>query len=157
MQRFSLLVGSLIFVAILAQPATTDAGCYCSGCYCCCCRRADPCRGSAIRSPLESPDPCDSPVGGKFVVRPYYPGYLWHDCVPPSYFKTSYSVTGPGFGPVGMGSRPAPYGQGNFGSFTGANQDESHLLHLGGFGPAGGSSQPNRGSSGDIIDRLQAR
>src|SRR5262245_2119896 len=91
MRRLSLLVGSTLFAATALQAVTSDAGCHCG-----CCRRADPCRGSAIRSPLESPDCCDCPVGGKYVCRPYYPGYMWDRCVPPSYTTTGYSITGPG-------------------------------------------------------------
>jgi hypothetical protein len=80
---------------------------------------------------------------------------MWDECVPPSYFRTSFGVTGPGYGPGGMGYRPGAYGQANFGGYTGANRDETHLLHLGGFGPGGGSTQPGR--SGDIINRLEGR
>jgi len=151
-RRSSLLVGSSVLFAILGQAAFVDAGCYCG-----CCRRADPCRGSAIRSPLESPDRFDFPVGGKDVCRPYYPGYAFdHRCPMPTYTNSSYSITGPGFGPGGLGYRPAAYGQGTYGPYSGANQDEAHLLHLGGFGPGGnGSSQPYRGSN--IIDRIQGR
>src|SRR5262249_43934688 len=144
MRRWSLLVGSTLFATSLIQTASAQAGC-----YCCCCRRADPCRGSAIRSPPESPDCCDSPVGGRHVCRPYYPGYMWDCCVPPSYTSTSYGGTGPGFGQGGMGYRPVAYGHANFGAYTGANQDETHLLHLGGFGPGAGSTpQPDRGGAG---------
>jgi len=149
-RRSSFLVGFSVLFSVLALAAPADAGCYCG-----CCRKADPCRGSAIRSPLESPDPCDCPVGGRFVCRPYYPGYAYdHKCPTASYTTTSYGITGPGFGPGGMGYRPASYGQANFGSYSGANKDEAHLLHLGGFGPGG--SQPSRGGS-DIIDRIQGQ
>lgn len=150
-RRSSLRFGSSVLFAILAQAAAADAGC-----YFCCCRRADPCRGSAIRSPLESPDLCDSPVGGKYVHTPYYPGYAPdRRCPLPTYSTTNYGITGPGFGTGRLGSRPATYGQGNYGAYSGANQDEAHLLHLGGFGPGGkGSSQPHRGD-GDVIDRIE--
>ena len=148
MKRVALPIGLLIVAANVTGANTVRAVW---------CRRPPRDRGVAICSPLESPDPCDSPVGGKSVYTPYYQGYAPdRRCLPPMYGTvTSYAPTGPGFGAGALGSRPAPYGRSNFGAFSGASQDEAWLLHLGGFGPGAGS--PSRPYQGDIIDRMQGR
>jgi len=65
-------------------------------------------------------------------------------------------VTRPGFGAAAAGTRTAPTGQLDYGSFSGRNQDEAYLLHLGGFGPgANAPRQPSPG--GDILDRIHGR
>ena len=150
MRRILLLTG--LVLASLAPLRTASAGWYWG-----CCKRPDPCRGVAILPPYESPDCYDCPVGGRYKLVPYYGGYLWDpNCYPPLYGSvTTFVPTGPGLGAGGLGSRPAAYGKYGYGTFSGANQDEANLLHLGGFGPgASGSSQPYQ-RGGDIIDRIQ--
>lgn len=88
------------------------------------CRRQDPERGLAILSPLECPDPCDSPVGGRYKCTPYYPGYLSDRrcCYPVSIYS--------GYASYGSGS------YGTYGHYSGARRDEANLLRLGGMGQA---------------------
>ena len=118
-----------------------------------CLRRPAYDRGLAILSPLESPDPCSSPVGGKYRYTPYYPGYK-----PDRRCLTIYGATSTnGYdGPGAFGNTPAPYGRSDYGAFTGANKDEKYLLHLGGMGPSlsVAPGQPQRATY-DIIDRIQ--
>ena len=148
MKRFALLIGTTVLLTIAADGRTANAVW---------CKRPDWSRGIAILPPVESPDPCDSPVGGCYKVVPYYRGYLFDPrCVPPEYGTvTSYSPTGRGLGAGELGGRPAPYGTGAYGGFTGASQDESNLLHLGGFGPGGDGSYRPYLQGGDIIDRIR--
>ena len=148
MKRRLRLLGWIVLAAALAQAPTVEARW---------CRRPAPDRGVAILSPLESPDPCDSPVGGTYKIVPYYGGYLWDPCCfPPMYGPvTSYAPTGPGLGKGALGARPAPYREAGYGGFSGASRDEANLLHLGGFGPsANGYYRPHPGN-GDIIDRIE--
>jgi len=149
-RRLSILAGSMLLVT-MAQAATLEAGCFC------CCKRPACDRGVAILSPLESPDPCEYPVGGEYRYTPYYQGYaIDRNCLPPLYGTvTSYPYPAPVGSTTALGGRSAPYGRSNFGAFSGASQDESGLLHLGGFGPgSNGSNRPYQRSS-DIIDRIQ--
>ncbi|MGQ0634015.1 MAG: hypothetical protein ACT4QC_05380 [Planctomycetaceae bacterium] len=102
------------------------------------CRRAAPDRGLAIRSPLECPDPCDSPVGGRFRCTPYYPGYM------PDRRCCLWGATVCN-GNVGPNWRPAG-AYGTYGAYSGARSDETNLRHLGGFGPGAVPAElPNRG------------
>ncbi|HVU85860.1 MAG TPA: hypothetical protein VHD36_00965 [Pirellulales bacterium] len=101
-----------------------------------------PCqRGVAILSPLESPDHCDYPVGGKCVLTPYYPDYCAHRKKGPRIF-----IPGNGVGYFSRrGKRVAGYGEEfvdengqaitetGYGAYQGARQDEENLLRLGGF------------------------
>ncbi len=125
----------------------------------CCCYRCDPCRGSAICSPLESPDRCPSPVGGCCRYTPYYCGYaIDRRCPLPYYGPTGVrGVTRPSFGAPAVGTRTAPTAQLDYGSFSGGSQDEANLLHLGGFGPAGNGTYRPSGGGGDLLDRIQGR
>jgi|GEM_PF-4342176 len=123
-----------------------------------CCFRCDCTRGSAITSPLECPDLCPSPVGGCYLYSPYYCGYgINRRCLPPMYGTVfTHGLSAPPAGTVALGRRSVPSSRGDFGSFTGASQDEQRLLHLGGFGPSGESAAtPRPVRSPDIIDRLQ--
>lgn len=122
-----------------------------------CCYRCDCTRGCAIISPLESPDPCPSPVGGEYRYSPYYCGYgIDRSCLPPMYGTVfTHGLAAPPAGTIALGRRGVPYGRGDFGSFTGASQDEQRLLHLGGFGPSGDSAASPRTRAPDMIDRLQ--
>lgn len=107
------------------------------------CRRPDPCRGIAILSPLESPDPCDSPVGGCYRYTPYYPGYSPDRRCLVLYGQTDWAYGVPTG--QGIGNQSAGYG-----AFTGASRDEAGLLRLGGNNPAGRRTTPG----GDLIDRM---
>jgi hypothetical protein len=112
------------------------------------CRRADPCRGIAILSPLESPDCCDSPVGGCYRYTPYYPGYSPDRRCLVLYGQTNWAYSGPSS--PASGNRPADYG-----ALTGASRDEATLLRLGGNGSAPrGTYNPSSRTSGDLIDRI---
>jgi hypothetical protein len=151
-RRFSLVLGSTVFAAMLPYAGTVEAG----GC----CYRAACDRGVATMSPLESPDPCDSPVGVAYRYTPYYQGFaIDRRCMPPMYGTVStHGVPHPSWSTGGLGQRAVPYVRGGYGSFSGASKDESNLLHLGGFGLAGnGSYRPYHGSSGDMIDRIEGR
>ncbi len=148
-RRSAFVVGCTVLSATLVHATGAQAGCRC--------RCPDPCRGCAIMSPIESPDPCDPPVGGAYKYRPYYRGYAPDFCCFPPMYGTvsSYPYSGPGFGPGGLGTRPAPYGGANYGAFSGASRDEARLLRLGGFGAAGnGSYRPSQNV--DVIDRIQS-
>jgi hypothetical protein len=97
-------------------------------------------------------------VGGCYRYTPYYCGYaIDRSCPLPAYGPTGVrGVTRPGFGAAAVGTRTAPTGQLDYGSFSGRNQDEAYLLHLGGFGPgANATRQPSPG--GDILDRIHGR
>jgi len=147
MKRQLPMLGWILLVATFAPAPTAEAVW---------CRRPARDRGVAILPPLESPDPCDSPVGGTYKIVPYYGGYRWDPrCVPPLYGTvTTYAPTGPGLGQGALGARP-PYGQAGFGAFSGASRDEAYLLHLGGFGPSVNSSYRPYPGNGDIIDRIE--
>jgi len=109
--------------------------------------RQAPDRGLAITSPLECPDPCDSPVGGCYLYTPYYPGYAPDRRCLLIYGQRpmQYATPAPGTGPA------------NYGAFTGASRDEATLLRLGGNGAGRpGTYRPYPGS-GDVIDRIHGR
>lgn len=136
----SLSTAVLCIAAGLAAANAAYAG---SHCY-----RADPCRGIAILSPIESPDPCDCPVGGCYRYTPYYPGYS-----PDRRCLMLYGQTNWAYGAQSIsatGSRGPGYG-----AFSGASRDEATLLRLGGNGaaPRGSYGISPRGS-GDILDRI---
>jgi hypothetical protein len=147
-QPYSLLLGSIAFAAAMLQlsPAMAER----------CCFRCDPCRGCAIMSPIESPDACPSPVGGAYRYTPYYCGYgIDRRCLPPAYGTVdSHGLSAPAGSTGALGRRTVPYGHATYGSFTGASNDESRMLHLGGYSPSGAGSRPNHGG-GDIIDRIE--
>jgi hypothetical protein len=152
MERFSLLIAATALAASLSCSVSAQAGGRC-------CYGPDCTRGVAIMSPLESPDPCDSPVGGAYRYTPYYRGFaIDRNCMPPLYGTIStHGVPQPTWR-AGLGQRAVPYASGSYGSFSGGSQDETNLLRLGGFGLAGnGSYRPYHGSSGDVIDRIQGR
>lgn len=114
-----------------------------------CCYRPAPDRGIAILSPLESPDPCDSPVGGRYRYTPYYRGYAPDRRCMILYGQSSI-YRGAGH-PGPLGSFPA-----NYGAFSGASRDEAGLLRLGGNGAgAYGTYRPYPRGAGDVIDRIQ--
>ncbi len=109
--------------------------------------RQAPDRGLAITSPLECPDPCDSPVGGCYLYTPYYPGYAPDRRCLLIYGQrpVHYALPRPGAGPA------------DYGAFTGASRDEATLLRLGGNGTARPGASRTSPGSGDIINRLQRR
>jgi hypothetical protein len=146
--RLSLLAGCAVLSGSLAQAIVVDAG----GC----CYKAAPDRGLAIASPIECPDPCDSPVGGCYLWTPYYAGYA-PDRRCPVIYGTSAGWYG-NYSAGVFGNRPATYGRGNYGAFTGASQDEASLLRLGGRGPASTTPyHPYHGGAGDLIDRIHGQ
>ena len=131
------LVGACL-AASLSPTQTVQAGGHC--------RRPAPDRGIAITSPLECPDPCDSPVGGCYRYTPYYPGYA-----PDRRCLMIYGTSPWQYGaaaPQALGNRPADYG-----TFTGASRDEATLLRLSGNGGRG-TYRPSYGGAGDLIDRI---
>jgi hypothetical protein len=144
-QKLSLVVGCTVLSASLAQ---TDVY---GGCRCL--RKPASDRGIAVLAPVESPDPCDEPVGGQYFHTPYYPGYAPDRRCPVQYvspFTYGVVTTGPYVGNA-PGSAKAGYG-----TYTGGSQDEASLMRLGGSGP---SSQvpyrPLNEGSGDLIDKIQ--
>jgi hypothetical protein len=146
--RRSLLAAFAVLTVSLAQTLEADAGGWC--------RKADPTRGLAIASPVECPDPCDSPVGGCELWTPYYPGYS-PDRRCPVIYGTSAGWYG-NYSAGVFGNRPLPYSRGDYGSFTGASRDEASLLRLGGSGPASQTTyRPFHGGAGDLIDRIHGQ
>jgi len=112
------------------------------------CRRADPRRGIAILSPLECPDPCDSPVGGRYRYTPYYPGYSPARRCLVLYGQTNWAYATPS-------SQASGAGTADYGALTGASRDEATLLRLGGNGAAPrGSYGPFPRGNGDLLDRI---
>ena len=136
----SLLIAGVCLAAGLSATRAVHAGSHC--------RRAAPDRGLAILSPLESPDPCDVPVGGCYRYTPYYPGYAPDRRCLILYGTTSWQ-SGPPASPA-LGNRPADYG-----TFSGASRDEAGLMRLGGNGAGGrGTYRPYHSGAGDLIDRI---
>src|SRR5262245_61878592 len=118
--RSSILVGATGLVVVLSAASALASGH---------CRNAARDRGLAILSPLECPDPCDSPVGGRPCCVPYYPGYA-RPC------RGCYNFTcgsADACRPVWNGMPSAGSSYGSYGAFTGARRDEANLLRLGGF------------------------
>ena len=142
MRRLPILFGSTALAAILAVAATADA----RGLIGCSARE----RGCAIQSPIDSPDLCDSPVGGIYRIVPYYCGYTaGHQNVAPMYAPSS------GYGYGYNWPAPGAKGSGNYGYFTGARKDEANLKRLGGIGAGGNTAnRSSYGSPVDIIDLI---
>jgi hypothetical protein len=136
------LLTAVAFLAVGVSAGQTAA----AGCHC---RRPAPDRGIAVMSPLESPDPCDSPVGGCYRYTPYYPGYA-----PDRRCMILYGQSPWTYGAAtsrAPGYRPADYGPS-----TGGSRDEAGLLRLGGNGgSAPGTYGPSSG--GDLLDRIHGR
>lgn len=125
------IVAGLGLLAGLVPAQLTQAGCHC--------RRADPCRGIAVTSPWECPDPCDSPVSGEYCYSPYYPGYAPDRRCLLLYGKSPWEH--------GTGSRG--YGSGDYGALSGGRRDEKSLLRL------GGNSRATPRTTVDVIDRIR--
>ena len=103
------------------------------------------CRGVAIMSPIDSPDPCSPPVGGRPQWVPYYTGY-WRDCPPMNYLPPSAYWTG-------LSQGQGYYSPGSYGPYTGARRDEANLLRLGATGAGNGYYPKSRPA--DFIDMRQ--
>ncbi|HEY5313782.1 MAG TPA: hypothetical protein VIK18_14740 [Pirellulales bacterium] len=117
-------------------------------------------RGIAILSPVESPDHWNPAVGGKPRLIPYYPDYCvhpWHGpriFVPdnsPNYAARFAGVPGADASSVEAVAESQTPGYGNY---SGARQDESNLLHLGGFSGSDAATDRTNGTP-DVIDLIQ--
>lgn len=137
--RRPLLIAGVALATGISAVQTIDAGSHC--------RRPAPDRGIAILSPLESPDPCDSPVGGCYRYTPYYPGYSPDRRCMILYGQAPWQYGIPSAQP--MGGRSADYG-----AFTGASRDEATLMRLGGNSAVGRGTYRTYPGGGDAIDRI---
>jgi hypothetical protein len=121
-----------------------------------------PCRrGVAIMSPIESPDHCDYPVGGKTVYTAYYPDYcanrkrgprLWIPQNGKGYLAArGYSDH---MQPAEHDIENRPEVSADFGQYSGAAENEAALLRLGGFGDPQSSESTER--TPDLIDMIHS-
>ncbi|HEY1603122.1 MAG TPA: hypothetical protein VGG64_26195 [Pirellulales bacterium] len=118
-------------------------------------------RGVAILSPVESPDRCYYPVGGKTVYTHYYPDYCPHRKHGPR-----VCIPGNGYGYLAHGHSISEHlvsevsadgsGASEYGFYAGARQDEANLLRLGGF-PGSGEAHADTGATPDLIDMIEGR
>lgn len=110
-------------------------------------------RGAAILSPIDSPDGPEPPVGGGVKSVPYYCGY-WQDCDPSAGVPDYHSPWPPKkSGAARSLSRVRETA--DYGSYSGARQDEAALLRLGGGASRTGAPDARHGE--DLIDRIQGR
>lgn len=112
-------------------------------------------RGVAVLSPVDSPDGYAPGVGGRVKSVPYYRGYLWSGSQP----SRGASPGGYGFRVPGHGRGAAQAARGaraNYGSYSGASQDEAYLLRLGGLGSGANRPRgPGHGPATDLVDAIQ--
>ena len=133
-----LLAGASLAASLGIQAAHAGGHLFCPA----------PDRGLAITSPLECPDPCDSPVGGCYLYTPYYPGYAPDRRCLPIYGQRPMQYSLPA---------PPPVGTATYGAFTGARRDEAALLRLGGNGAGVPRTYRPYPANGDVIDRIHGR
>lgn len=140
-RRSGLIAGIAVAVGFAAMHSSAGAGSHC--------RRPAADRGIAILPPLESPDPCDAPVGGRYRYTPYYPGYAPDRRCLVLYGQTSW--------PEGIPQPQYPANRlADYGAFTGARRDEANLLRLGGNSPSARRTAPPQPGSFDVIDRMHS-
>jgi hypothetical protein len=116
-------------------------------------------RGVAILSPIESPDHDCPVVGGKPLCVPYYPDYCTHGSHGP---RLAIPDDGRGYccpgSAVSGGSCPTDTlpmtATSTYGIYSGANQNESALLHLGGNAMPNPQAGPCTAPA-DVIDLIQ--
>jgi hypothetical protein len=116
-------------------------------------------RGVAILSPVESPDRCYYPVGGKTIYTRYYPDYCPHRRQGPR-----VCIPGNGYGYLAHGLSISEHvvvevpadgsGASEYGSYAGARQDEANLLRLGGFSGTG-DAHAETSVTPDLIDMIE--
>jgi hypothetical protein len=118
-------------------------------------------RGVAIMSPIESPDNDCPMVGGKPQCVPYYPDYCTH---PHHGRRIAIPDDGSGYccpGSSPSGAIPAaalPPGVDNsstYGCYSGGNQNEAMLLHLGGNSSVDPATRP-ADAPADLIDLIHS-
>ncbi|HEY1784834.1 MAG TPA: hypothetical protein VGG30_04765, partial [Pirellulales bacterium] len=119
-------------------------------------------RGVAIMSPIESPDHDCSDVGGKPLCVPYYPDYCTHGRRGPRLSIPDngggYCCAGPSTGGLAAGlaeQQAAVVPIGSYGYYSGANQNEAALLHLGGNSTPDQAARP-AGGPADLIDLIHS-